>query len=54
MTWTYHDDFRTEEEARSYGDKIIRLGFSKGAKVKANKKKKRRPFELYIHVSAEK
>jgi hypothetical protein len=54
MNWTFHDNYKTEAEARSYGDQIIKLNFSKGAKVVKNNKDKKRPFELYVRPFSEK
>jgi hypothetical protein len=48
MNWILHDNYKTQKEAKAYGTKIINLKLSKGAKIKENKKNKKRPFELYI------
>ena len=48
MNWVFHDSFLTAQKAKSYGNKIIKLGLSKGAKIKKNKKRKKRSFDLYI------
>ena len=48
MNWILHDNYKTQQEAKAYGTKIIKLGLSKGAKIKKNKKSKAKPFELYI------
>lgn len=54
MTWVFHDSYKTQKEAKAHGVTIIKCGLSKGAKVKSNKKNKKRPFELYIVPFSEK
>jgi hypothetical protein len=53
MNWTLHDTYRTHEEAESDGVIIVKVGLSKGVKIKPNKKNKARPFELYIRATEE-
>lgn len=54
MNWLLHDTYKTEKEAKRDGHTIVKVGLSKGVKIKPNKKNKKRPFELYIRASTEK
>jgi len=54
VNWHLHDTYRTQAEAESDGVTIVKVGLSKGVKIKPNKKNKKRPFELYIRTNVEK
>ena len=54
MNWTLHDTYKTQAEAESDGEIIVKVGLSKGVRIKPNKANKKRPFELYIRTNEEK
>lgn len=54
MNWILHDTYKTEKAAKRDGTTIVKVGLSKGVKIKPNKKNKNRPFELYVRAFSEK
>jgi hypothetical protein len=54
LNWVLHDTYKTEKAAKRDGQTIIKVGLSKGVKIKPNKRNKKRPFELYIRAFLEK
>jgi hypothetical protein len=45
--WTFHDSYKTKEDAQVEGENIVKVGLAKGVKI-IKEGKKSRPFLLYI------
>ena len=54
INWILHDTYKTQKEAERDGKTIVKVGLSKGVRIRPNKKNKKRPFELYIRTLWEK
>ena len=54
MNWLLHDTYKTQKAAERDGQTIVKVGLSRGVKIKSNKKNKKRSFELYVRKFKEK